>query len=609
MSEKTIIANKYVLDRLIGVGKVAFVYKAWDNMLHKFIAVKKIHEDFAKDEKFVDKFRKEAIHTAKLEHENIVRVVNFIMEGSDYYMIMDYVNGVNLEYLLMKCQKRNIKIPPEIAVYIISEITKALEYAHSLKDGVTGEPLNIVHRDVSPGNIMLYYNGKIKLTDFGIAKAGRDSDDEAKDAESLAYMSPEQALCGEVDGRSDLFNCGLVLYEILAGEKPYSGESDIEIWKKAKSASINYKKLESAGVEKELISVIKQLLSKDPDDRYRSAAEMFVDLKKFLIKTGSTESIEKKYHKFIGSALREEMFASEQEIKKDLEKKYELDEESELPGKKEVSNKEPMRIENYFPGEESFSVIRDKKIRRVAALKVLIKVAVVFLLIGGSVYAFFGLTGGRRDPYGSGVQDADYVKKPELRLTTSPPGARVRILDQYSRNILVDMEDEPVTPLHIQEIDYGYYTIQAEKEGYGRISRRMGIQEGFDAEDADIDIENSSMLGDFFLLPFDVKISVDSRPRGAMLYINEENMGRTPYNGTHEVGIYNFRVERAGFEPSGVREPDLEDAARIRGVCVIDTSIPIEKQVGVDYRFWEISESTSTDGKQLNITGYLKRRN
>ena len=170
MDKEKKIENKYVIKQLIGSGGLASVYKAWDTMLHKYVAVKKIHKKFSDDAKFVDMFRQEAVNTARLEHENIVRVVNFIKENGDYYMVMDYVKGVDLEYFLKKCRKSDISVPPEIAFYIIAELVKALDYAHKVKDELSGKPLNIVHRDVSPGNVMLYYSGKIKLTDVADAE-------------------------------------------------------------------------------------------------------------------------------------------------------------------------------------------------------------------------------------------------------------------------------------------------------------------------------------------------------------------------------------------------------------------------------------------------------
>ena len=137
-----VINNQYVIISQIGVGGFATVYKGWDTMLQKFVAVKKIHEKYASDAKYVDMFRGEAVNTAKLEHGNIVRVINFIKDiRGNYYIIMDFVKGLDLEVLIKKCKKEQQSIPLNCSLYIIAEMLKAFDYAHTVSDEITGKPL------------------------------------------------------------------------------------------------------------------------------------------------------------------------------------------------------------------------------------------------------------------------------------------------------------------------------------------------------------------------------------------------------------------------------------------------------------------------------------
>ena len=307
-----IINNRYCVISELGVGGFAIVYKAWDNMLQKFVAIKKIHEEYSKDAQFVDLFRTEAVNTAKLEHENIVRVINFIKDDDgSFYMVMDLVNGVDMEYLIEKCRKSVVKLPVHLILYIISEVVKALDYAHTVKDEITGLPLNIVHRDISPGNIMLYFDGRIKLADFGIAKAGDKMIKDSKKGKlkgKIAYMSPEQAR-GEIniDGRSDLFSCGLVAIEAITLEKVFLGDTEFDIWQKVKNAEVNFQKLKEQNISEEMLFLLMKILQKSADNRYKNAAEMFLGIKRILIKKGKAEEIKSEYVKFISILLDDEI--------------------------------------------------------------------------------------------------------------------------------------------------------------------------------------------------------------------------------------------------------------------------------------------------------------
>ena len=308
--KEQIIDNRYLIINKIGDGGFATVYKAWDNMLRKFVAIKKIHKEYSDDAKFVDMFQKEAVNTAKIEHENVVRVINFIKDESGFYIIMDYVGGVDLKYLIDKCKKEAVKIPYDLSLYIILEGIKGLDSAHTIKDEITGELLNIVHCDISPGNIMLYFDGRIKLTDFGIARCGEShikASEKGKLSGKISYMSPEQARGDDIDRRSDLFGCGIIIYELLTGEKAFIGDTELDILQKVKAVDINFKKLKDVWVSDDIQRISRKALQKSPDKRYQNASEMFTEIKRYLNKGKTKEEQKKAYIQFITENLKDEI--------------------------------------------------------------------------------------------------------------------------------------------------------------------------------------------------------------------------------------------------------------------------------------------------------------
>ncbi len=315
-----IINNQYLIIREIGVGRFATVYKAWDSVLQRVVAIKKFHKEYFNNAKYVDMFRKVIINIAKLEHENIVRVVNFIKGDNEFYIVMDYVKGVNLEYLLNKCRKSSIKIPIDIGLYIILEVLKALDYAHSVKDELTGSLLDIVHRDMSPGNVMLYFDGRIKLTDFGITRIDQQYTKKIQ-KDKITYISPEQAeIKINIDARSDLYSSGIILYEILTGEKAFEGDTELDIWRKVRRVNVDFEKLVKYEIPDEIQKILKKILQKSPEERYQSAAEMYLEIKRYL-KRCNIEELKRQYRSFLAQQVDREI----EEMKKEMEGDSKID--------------------------------------------------------------------------------------------------------------------------------------------------------------------------------------------------------------------------------------------------------------------------------------------
>ncbi|MEO1337271.1 MAG: serine/threonine-protein kinase, partial [Myxococcota bacterium] len=224
--------GRYEVVRKIATGGMAELFLArysGPGGFEKRCALKRILPQFAADETFTRMFLTEAKVTAQLDHPNIVQIFELGQdENGQYFIAMELVNGVNLRQLLTMAKQRRQPIPPELASYIALQALEGLAYAHEMRDS-SGEPLNLVHRDISPQNILVSFEGAVKLVDFGIVKGSSISSETQTGMlkGKVAYMSPEQATGESLDGRSDLFALAVVLYELIAGERPFSAVNEL----------------------------------------------------------------------------------------------------------------------------------------------------------------------------------------------------------------------------------------------------------------------------------------------------------------------------------------------------------------------------------------------
>ncbi|HVO31471.1 MAG TPA: serine/threonine-protein kinase, partial [bacterium] len=229
--------GRYTLIRRVGLGGMAEIWKAkvlGPAGFEKTVAVKKILPELTDDSEFLEMFVDEAKLVADLVHPNIVQVHDFGQVGPrDYFIAMEYVSGANLGSLLKRLKDRGARVPRETAIFIILESARGLGYAHAKRDSA-GRSLGIVHRDVSPSNILVSFGGEVKVADFGIAKArsARQTTAEGFVRGKVSYMSPEQAAGGDLDQRSDIFSLGLVFVEMLTGKRFFTGENSRDIYQK-----------------------------------------------------------------------------------------------------------------------------------------------------------------------------------------------------------------------------------------------------------------------------------------------------------------------------------------------------------------------------------------
>jgi eukaryotic-like serine/threonine-protein kinase len=264
----TLFDGRYRIQRKLGAGGMADVYLAEDQELGRRIAIKILNGRHANDDQFIERFRREAKNAAALNHPNIVSIYDRGEAEDTYYIAMEYLDGRTLKELIVG----RGAAPVNVAIEYARQILSALRFAH--RHG-------IVHRDIKPHNVLVDGEGRVKVTDFGIARAGTSQMTEAGSIVGTAqYLSPEQARGGEVDPRSDLYSLGVVLYELLTGKTPFDGETPVEIAMKHLSNTPKPPSKLRPDVPRELDMVVMRALAKNPDDRYQSADEMEADLER-----------------------------------------------------------------------------------------------------------------------------------------------------------------------------------------------------------------------------------------------------------------------------------------------------------------------------------------
>ncbi|MED1802617.1 Stk1 family PASTA domain-containing Ser/Thr kinase [Brevibacillus porteri] len=265
------LGGRYQIESRVGGGGMAIVYKAKDLILNRPVAVKVLRSQFGTDEDFVNRFRREAQAVASLSHPNVVGVYDVGQEGDTYYMVMEYIEGYTLKEVIIQ----RGALPVEEAVRIAEQICDALDHAHQNQ---------IIHRDIKPHNIMIGKNGRVKVTDFGIARAVTSATITHTNAMlgSVHYFSPEQARGGITGEKSDIYSLGIVLYEMVTGELPFSGDSPISVALKHLQEPLPEPRQVNPAIPQSVENVILKALVKDPFLRYASASEMLEDLETCL---------------------------------------------------------------------------------------------------------------------------------------------------------------------------------------------------------------------------------------------------------------------------------------------------------------------------------------
>jgi serine/threonine-protein kinase len=267
------IGNCRVVEE-IAAGGMAVVYKAIQDSLKRTVAIKALQTHITTDEQLVTRFEREAQSLAQLQHENIISVYDFFREGEDLFIVMEYVEGIDLYDLLDDCGR----VPYDVGAVIAMQVARALDYIHYRA---------IVHRDIKPANVMLSRQGGVKLMDFGIARDrsyDRDLTQTGTGIGTPSYMSPEQILGDKLDARSDIFSLGILLYQMVTGGKPFVEDEHKSVMHKIRLESHVRVRKHNPEVPRELERIIDKCLQKEPRARWRSAQDLVMALERFLAK-------------------------------------------------------------------------------------------------------------------------------------------------------------------------------------------------------------------------------------------------------------------------------------------------------------------------------------
>lgn len=281
------IYGRYILTRKIAMGGMAEVFRAKSfgaENFEKLIAIKRLYPHLSQDPSFVKMFINEAKLAATLNHVNVAPIYDFGCQQGFYYIAMEYVRGADLADLIARCRQRGQHMPLGLAIWLLVEICDGLDYAHRKHDDL-GHFLNLIHRDVTPQNVLISYEGEVKITDFGIAKIQMLERDETTGGllkGKFSYMSPEQVRGDKLDHRSDIFSLGIVAWELLTHHKMFEGPNDYHILEKVREALYIPPRQLNPNLPADVEEIITKMLTRYPEDRYQSVGQVRMDLLRYL---------------------------------------------------------------------------------------------------------------------------------------------------------------------------------------------------------------------------------------------------------------------------------------------------------------------------------------
>ena len=278
--------DKYRVVRKIDAGGMAEVFQGVAESIEGFtkrVAIKRVLPHLAENKKFLAMFLDEARLSLRMNHANVVHVFDIGQAGGTYFIVMEFVDGTDVKKLMETMRKRGTRVPLELAIFIIMEVCRGLAYAHELEDA-DGNNLNIVHRDVSPPNILLSKQGEVKIVDFGLAKATSQLEhtDPGVVKGKFAYLAPEAAWGRKVDRRADVFACGIILFELLTGKRLFLGENDVKTVELVRLGEVPPMAELNPDIKPELEGIVRKALAQNEHDRFQTCDEMAEELASYL---------------------------------------------------------------------------------------------------------------------------------------------------------------------------------------------------------------------------------------------------------------------------------------------------------------------------------------
>ena len=404
----TYLGDRYEIVSKIGAGGMSDVYKAKDHILGRFVAIKVLKPEFSEDRSFVAKFRTEAQSAAGLEHPNIVNIYDVGSEEGLHYIVMEYVEGITLKTYIEKKGQLSFKEAVSIAI----QVARGIEAAHNKQ---------ITHRDIKPQNIIISTEGKVKVTDFGIARAASSNTISSDVMGSVHYSSPEQARNGFVDGRSDIYSLGIVMYEMVTGRVPFDGDTTVAVaiqhLQEEMTPPSTYAKELPISMEK----IILKCTQKNPDRRYQTIGELLNDLRKSL-------------------AHPDEDFVVIAPLVDNGKTKVISDDELKQIKDRGVagSKNEPVRGQNYAVSDTDDDVDDDEdededglnpKMDKIVTIMGIVVAAVILIVIIYLVGSFFGLF-----RFGGKAADKDSQTESQTETQTESEDEMVIVEDVYGKS-------------------------------------------------------------------------------------------------------------------------------------------------------------------------------
>lgn len=640
------INKQYVTVKKLGVGGFGIVWQAYDFSLRNFIAIKELLPEYAQP-KFVEMFYKEALIAKNIIHDNIVRVQHF-WQGSNgsFYVVLDYVRGIDLENLIHKCNEMKTVIPWKLSALICMNVLKAIDYANRIaRDSITGNAFGIVYRDISPGNVLLSFDGNIKLSDFGIAKTA----DEIKDSipqkvitGKYPYMSPEQIKGQQdIDHRTDIFSIGVLFYEMLTGKQLYQGTNE-EIKNQVLGQKFDPSSvLLDPNIPPELGDIIAKALEKDRDARYERAIEMYRDIRRVL-KGVETDELTVELSDFIFKMAKDALAKSEKLIEN--VKNLDIAEVEKNPkiykvlcndfivgqhissdnnpamnasmsagsvasvsgGMPNLSVQQQQQVQSFnnnvgggiqqpegeAKGKTVFEEVGDWLFKKFDDIKkdvirIFLAIILALLILGAIDVFFLQLT-----PFGKELYSKIYP--PDVVITTIPAGAVVSMKTKEGDVILNNVASN--TPIPVRKVTPRTYIVTALKEGFRPVQRVVQIEQSD---------KSKKVRKEKIEIMFDFVLNVDSNPKGASVFIDGSKFGQTPCKVQLLAGPHTLKLSMDGYEDLGSNSKDTKS-----GHCNIDfTKTTIEDMfAGVDRKFW-LCELKNIDGENIfSLKGDLFRK-
>ncbi|HNZ52948.1 MAG TPA: serine/threonine-protein kinase [bacterium] len=507
--------GKYYLLELINVGGMAEVFKAkmfGVEGFEKIVAIKKILPEVAEDAEFIKMFIDEAKIAVRLQHPNIVQILELGKIDDSYFIAMELVNGKDLKTIRKRLKRVELLMPVEQSAYIISQVCDGLDYAHRKTDDKMNS-LNIVHRDISPQNMIVSYEGTVKLIDFGIAKAkSKSTKTQAGMLKGkFSYMSPEQVSGQPIDRRSDIFSLGVVFFEMLTGKRLFLGKNDVETLEKIRKADVPPPSVFNSNVPPELDRIVLKALSKDREERYQWASEFSEDLKKFSFTTGNSFSRQDMMN------FMSEFFADELE-----EETAKLEEYQKI--QKPVDHHQPQHYNDYRQPSRTEKTHHDTEMSMPKrSKKVPVLIAVLLVL---SFLAYFGFT----------------------MLETKKDTATI-LIDSSEKNTIVMLNEGTMyqkrceTPCKIEGILPGDHQIELTKSGFVPVKETVSLRQG--------EVFNKSIKM-FKIGEQKTMITVKTDPEGAVLYVNDVKAKALSPTVVDDIPVgldIVIRIEKQGYFP------------------------------------------------------------